>query len=219
MHQGKITLFAREGGDLNSTIALIQSTFKQSMGSDVLLGEGIPTVTRVVYLDETEPPPVNRSEKPFATIISVSSAALALLLLLLLWKRRDTTTKDRGLVVTATPGDLAGSFHLGHYHYTIDGEKYLSTDCAPCLDTARGLRAGHGLAAINENKEMDDFDLCLVTANSKDLGGKCSAMNVVPCKSAFCEHCKLEKSGVNFVPAFKYSKSDGIQRESPFISI
>ena len=193
------------------------------MSSNVLLGEDIPTVTRVIYLGETEPPPVDSSKKSFATIISVSSAALALLLLLLLWKRRKTTTaaEERGLEAVAASGDREGSFHLGHYHYTGDGEKYLSTNCSFCLDTAKSLRAGYGLAAINENKEMDDFDLCLVTANSKDLGGKCSAMNVVPCKSAFCEHCKLESSGVNFVPAFKYKKghSSTIQRERPYISI
>jgi len=221
VHQGKITLYRNSTlasihpamrrvlaniNDLNSTLASIQLAIRTSMESDALLGKDIPSVRRVTYLGETEPVPSggSNSNATFASVLAFSISAIVLLLLLLFFKKRKATT-ERELESLETD-DPAGSFHHGHYHYTVNGERYLSKSCPLCLDTARELSTGPGLAAISEDKEMDDVDFCLVAASSKDLGRNCSTMNVVPCKSAVCEHCKFETKGVGFVPAFKYKQ-------------
>lgn len=215
VYQGMVTIFVNEGADLNSTIKGVLVAVKESMDTDVLLGDDMPTVVRVTYLQGR---PEVADGVGFVALMAISISALALLLLLF-WKQgRAVTTAEtsRGLTglggeedvgaVAGTGGDPAGSFHHGHYHYTRDGEKYLSTYCSTCLNTAKGLNeTGLGLAAIDEEDDEDniDHDKDLVMASSKDLGRHCSGMHSMPCKSAYCETCKFEFKGVDFVPVFK----------------
>ena len=74
------------------------------------------------------------------------------------------------------------------------------------MNTANGLNeTGLGLVAIAEDDDEDsiDHDRDLVMANSKDLGRHCSGMHSMPCKSAYCETCKVEYKGVDFVSVFE----------------
>jgi hypothetical protein len=61
---------------------------------------------------------------------------------------------DRRIVGT---GDPPGSFHEGLYHYTDDGTRYLSTNCAGCLETRRNsFYTDDNLGTIPEDQEYED---------------------------------------------------------------
>jgi hypothetical protein len=148
-------------------------------------------------------------DKAYVPVLTASifGAALLALLLLLLRKKRtmQTQTRSRELdgaaAVAASSSeesshgaDPPGSFHQGYYHYTKDGVRYLSPYCQTCRETERQLALGHGLETIAEDEEfMEGSDFRLVDANSKDLGGKHSTMDVHNCTSATCLQCRTEK--------------------------
>ena len=96
-------------------------------------------------------------------------------------------------------GDPPGSFHQGYYHYTRDGVRYLSQFCATCRETERQLALGHGLETISEDQQFFEGQNTLVTANSKNLGGVHSTMNVHNCASATCQ-CRERDGDVAFTP-------------------
>ena len=74
-----------------------------------------------------------------------------------------------------------GSFHLGQFHYTRDGVRYLSPSCKLCA-------ANGGLGTIPEDGL--DRDNSFVRADSRNLGGKHSAHDVHDCSSATCQRCQ-----------------------------
>jgi hypothetical protein len=139
-------------------------------------------------------------------VASIFGAALVALLLLLVRKKRTMMTQTRARQLEAIAfgavsseesshgADPPGSFHQGYYHYTKDGVRYLSPYCQTCLETERQLALGHGLETIAEDEEfMEGRNFRLVGANSKDLGGKHSTMNVHSCTSATCLQCGTVK--------------------------
>ena len=78
-----------------------------------------------------------------------------------------------------------GSFHLGQFHYTKDGRRYLSAACELC----------------RANSAFDlERDGSFTRADSKDLGSKHSANDVHVCTSATCIRCQNGTPGqVEFI--------------------
>lgn len=144
-----------------------------------------------------------------ASLVGVGIIAL---LLLLVRQRRLTATKrqmNNAAAIAASSsvdsnmsGDPPGSFHQGYYHYTKDGIRYLSPYCSTCIETERQLADGVGLQTITEDEEWDEGGRLsrLVAANSKNLGGKHSTMDVHQCTSSLCQECQeaRRQAGVSF---------------------
>lgn len=103
--------------------------------------------------------------------------------------------------------DPPGAFHLGNHHYTSDGVRYFSPQCAMCLTA----KANGSLDRKEENAH--DFDDTLsydfnaarkfTDFNSNDLGRYHSSMHVRCCKSTTCQGCKDNLEGVVFVTTQK----------------
>lgn len=137
------------------------------------------------------------------------AAALILFAVVVQKQRRSTmTAKDFGLMnsefVLVGTGDPPGSFHEGLYHYMLHGTRYLSTNCEGCLETRRNsFYTDNNLGSIPEDREYEE-DI-LITADSKDLGGKTSTMDVHKCSSATCKRCLYgeQSKRVFFIPSMR----------------
>ena len=210
---GQMTIVAQETDDLNYTIGVIRQAINDSMTNDELLGPDLPMVVKVTYLgvfplfalpfvqqqdDDDDPLPI---------ILGVAVTALAFFILLF-WgrKRRVVTARDEEAIVAAgaaaseyAGGDPPGSFHYGKYHYTGDGERYLSNHCPECQETLMSLRRNDGLDDVDNQTGLNGADI-LVTANSKDLGARHSGIDVHVCTSATCKECMLARNDVLFLP-------------------
>lgn len=91
--------------------------------------------------------------------------------------------------------DPPGSFHLGNHHYTADGVRYHSAQCALCAKSKDDDNA-HGLDDqlsfdLDEAKQFTDF-------NRHELGQAHSSMHVRHCKSTMCDICR-NTGGVVFL--------------------
>ena len=214
---GQMTIVARETDDLNYTIGSIRQAINTSMTNDELLGPDLPTVVKVTYIGEFPP----SSTLPFVQvggndeddgglpiILGVAATAAAFLILLLWGRRRRVVTKgdDEAAIIAAgaatseyAGGDPPGSFHYGKYHYSREGERYLSNHCPECQETLMKLRRDNGLESIDEQSELHGWGL-LVAANSKDLGGRHSGIDVHICGSGTCKECMLARNDVLFLP-------------------
>lgn len=161
------------------------------------------------------------TNKAYVPILAVSmfGAALIVLMLLLLRRQRTMATQrqlDVGAAVAAASEeevslgcDPPGSFHQGYYHYTKDGVRYLSPYCQTCLETEGQLALGHGLETIAEDEVwMEGRNFTLVGANSRDLGGRHSTMDVHSCTSAICRQCTKKQNDVNFISWRQQNESD-----------
>lgn len=117
-------------------------------------------------------------------------------------------------------GDPPGSFHEGMYHYTRKGVRYLSTNCADCIETKRNgfsTATDFDVSAEKslENQSTDEISLeqnddysshrrnCLVTPSQSALGTKHSSIDVHICNSARCPICTYQPRDVEF-----FSKSE-----------
>lgn len=137
------------------------------------------------------------------------AAALILFAVVVQKQRRSAmTAKDFGMMnseyVLVGTGDPPGSFHEGLYHYMLHGTRYLSTNCEGCLETRRNsFYTDNNLGSIPEDREYEE-DI-LITANSKDLGGKTSTMDVHKCSSATCKRCLYgeQTKRVFFIPSMR----------------
>jgi hypothetical protein len=140
-------------------------------------------------------------------------AALILFAVVVQKKRRAImTAKEFGMMnseyVLVGTGDPPGSFHQGLYHYMLDGTRYLSTNCEGCLETRRNsFYTDDNLGPIPEDREYEE-DI-LITANSKDLGGRTATMDVHRCSSATCKRCVNGDSAkrVFFIPSMRMMHS------------
>jgi hypothetical protein len=136
--------------------------------------------------------------------LGIPAALLLLLLILMARKKRDQMTArefhalmNSEFVLNGT-ADPPGSFHEGLYHYMPQGTRYLSTRCEGCLETRRNsFFTDHNLAMIPEGKEFEEN--ILISANSKDLAGRASTMDVHKCASANCERCNNKIKGTTFL--------------------
>jgi len=155
---------------------------------------------------------------PVLTTALIGTVIVALVLLLVRRRRRMMTQRqlDIGAAVAAASSEEAssgadpkGSFHQGYYHYTKDGVRYLSQFCATCRETERQLALGHGLETISEDEEFFEGRNRLVVADSTDLGGKSSTMDVHTCMSAMCT-CRDQEHDVTFIPWLKRASQSNI---------
>jgi len=236
--KGQMSLMSHASDNLSEAMNDIRAGIKEAMDNDALLDPSDPAlsaITRVVYLGESENDIVafgipngakgidsgDDSSGIFVPILAaalVGTALIALLLLLLRRRRRLVTQRqlDTGAAVLAASsdasssiGDPTGTFHQGYYHYTKDGVRYLSQYCATCRETERQLAMGHGLETISEDAQFFEGRNRLIAANSKDLGGIHSTIDVHNCTSATC-HCREREGDVTFaaVPMKRAARSD-----------
>ena len=206
--------------DVSMSMDTIRAGIAYAMDNNLLLNPTtMPTVTRIIYYGASEDDFLAIGGATRATgsttnftpviVVGIVGATLVALMLLLLRKRRRVVTErqlESGLALAAADedsadGDPEGAFHQGYYHYTRDGVRYLSPYCQTCLETERQLALGHGLETISEDEEFMEGRLHkLVPANSKDLGGVHSSMDVHGCTSATCQQCADRRnSDLNFV--------------------
>ena len=177
------------------------------------LGDSLEDVTATLGPPFNEPPVIGKiqgntigqdddddeNDKKGVIIGACLAAALIALLALLVHRRRtQQIDESKGLALDSfDDGELdedalnqnydsePGSFHLGQFHYTKDGRRYLSAACELC-------RANSAF-----NLERDGS---FIRANSKDLGGKHSAHDVHVCTSATCIRCQNGTPGqVEFI--------------------
>ena len=112
----------------------------------------------------------------FALGISLAAVALLLLLGFLVSRRQIAQTRnlrmsDEGMYGAAATaygagvdvrriygtGDPPHSFHEGLYHYMADGTRYLSTNCAICMETRlNSFYTDDNLGTIPEDQEYED---------------------------------------------------------------
>ena len=158
-------------------------------------------------------------DSQMGVIIGASLAAAFIALLALLLHRRRTRQLEEGkerdldeMNSFEGEGELdenalyqnydaePGSFHLGQFHYTKDGRRYLSPSCELC-------RAN---SAFNMNR-----DSSFIRASSKDLGSKHSSLDVHECTSATCIRCQNGTPGqVEFIKASDATFCQPIVEES-----
>mmetsp|Transcript_26189 Transcript_26189/g.71861 ORF Transcript_26189/g.71861 Transcript_26189/m.71861 type:complete len:434 (+) Transcript_26189:81-1382(+) len=176
---------------------------------------------RGVVLDQANSE-VNEEEEDDDSPLVYMAVPLFLLLLLALFmtrrkKRKIVTRGQLHLVesfddVLIGTGDPPGSFHEGMYHYTCEGGRYLSTNCAGCIETKRNdFYTANDLETISENSmEDDDYSSYrkkhLVAASESMLGKKHSSIDVHNCSSANCEICSYQPRDVQFI-----SKSEDLE--------
>ena len=158
-------------------------------------------------------------DSQMGVIIGASLAAAFIALLALLLHRRRTRQLEEGkerdldeMNSFEGEGELdenalyqnydaePGCFHLGQFHYTKDGRRYLSPSCELC-------RAN---SAFNMNR-----DSSFIRANSNDLGSKHSSLDVHECTSATCIRCQNGTPGqVEFIKASDATFCQPIVEES-----
>jgi hypothetical protein len=109
-------------------------------------------------------------------------------------------------------GDPPGSFHEGMYHYTRNGARYLSTNCAECIETRKnGFLNGFDEIHFGERDQSNRRKRNLVRASSGALGMKHSSIDVHNCSSGACKICAHRPRDVQFVP-----NPEGSFRPFPF---
>jgi hypothetical protein len=177
--------------------------------------DGSPVVEQVQGLVQNGDDDDEDNNNLIIIAASVAAALIALLALLLHRRRtrqiedgkgmmlddlRSVEEVDENALYESYDSD-PGSFHLGQFHYTKDGRRYLSPSCELC-------RAN---SAFNL-----DRDGTFIPANLSDLGGKHSALDVHVCSSATCVRCQNGTPGtIEFVRTGNSSFCKPIKEESP----
>ena len=195
------------GGELADSINDVEKvTYLGDSLEDVTAALGPPFNDSPTF-DQVQGSPIGQGDgddenNNFGVIIGACLAAAFIALLALLVHKRRTQYLDesKGLELDSfDEGELdedalnqnydsePGSFHLGQFHYTKDGRRYLSAACELC----------------RANSAFDlERDGSFIRANSKDLGGKHSAHDVHVCTSATCIRCQNGTPGqVEFIRA------------------
>ena len=85
-----------------------------------------------------------------------------------------------------------GNFHLGQYHFSQGGVRYLSSNCKQCQDSLALLH--HGKSINRNNSKPDQSPLS--RANSKNLAARHHALDVQNCSSTMCSLCCSCNSGL-----------------------
>jgi len=105
--------------------------------------------------------------------------------------------------------DPNGHFHVGNHHYTADGVRYFSPNCAMCVTAkARGAldEQDNQLEDGEDDYDFDELSYDLNATkkfrdfNFHDLGKNHSTNHVRECKSKTCQGCK-SKDSVVFIQA------------------
>lgn len=218
-----------ESGDLETIDTVERVTFLGSSVDDVYAAPGIIVDGVAASTSSTENPddPHAESSGVLGAAVGITLAAAFILLLILFIRRhrRSNYTEeeqagaDKGLGMEldemsqledgweggAQHGEVsnydndAGSFHLGAYHYSKNGDRYLSKNCSVCA------------ALIAQQNGDLTGDSSFARADSEDLSKPHSAVDVHSCLSATCLHCNNDgsKRAISFV------KADGAGFEIP----
>lgn len=110
--------------------------------------------------------------------------------------------------------DPDGHFHLGNHHYTADGVRYWSPNCALCIAAKASGALDQEENELEDGEDEHDFDELSYDFNATkkftdfnihDLGKHHSSMHVRECKSKTCQGCKDNLNGVVFIQSKKTS--------------
>ncbi|KAL3917524.1 MAG: hypothetical protein SGILL_004671 [Bacillariaceae sp.] len=256
-----MTVIHHVTSDISLATASIYDAIQNAMNnSDTILLEGnddYDNVTNVEWLGETEEDAINggpnglipgaaeaRTRKvPVAYAVAVP---LLILMALALFIARNKTRRhaltpaqvralDDGSDAMIGTGDPPRSFHEGMYHYTRHGARYLSTNCADCIETKRnGFFTEDDLETIHEGKfeSYDEISLVATSASGSEhdpsghrkrnlvepsdaaLGVKHSSIDVHQCTSATCPICIYKPADVSFAGTNAASPSSAISASS-----
>lgn len=208
--KGIIRVVAHDVDNLEYLSAVLRDALEYSINEEQLWKEWVfPGLSFLLYVGDTVPQVYSNADLSESDDDDDVGAGLFLILgvgipvvfalivagLLVNKKRkRDTMTTRQfhGMMnsdfVLVGTGDPPGSFHEGLYHYMRNGTRYLSTRCEGCLETRKNsFFTDHNLGTILEDSVYEE-DI-LVSADSKNLGGKASTMDVHHCSSTTCRRC------------------------------
>jgi len=179
-------------------------------GNGMIIGEPSGVIEAVTEQDE--------NESVLAYALSVPILVLIAFALLLTKNKEKRKVKTKSEIIKARnfddvligTGDDTNSFHEGMYHYTKNGERYLSTNCPDCIETKKmGFYTAGNLDTITEHSVEEDCDQSahrkkfFVSPSTDALGVKHSSIDVHNCRSARCPICAYNPRDVEFI-----SKSD-----------
>jgi hypothetical protein len=198
----------------------------------IYLGTSQEDVENQYILPPVLSPPVSKSKDPedgdddnaIPIIIAASATGLVALVLLLFWRQKRAvatrekvgafpTLADEGSFVPLPgTGDPPGSFHHGVYHYFRNGQSYLSTNCYDCHETRLLSNSDYGgvLPPVASDCTDDEYYHKLIQANSKDIGGNHSGMNVQTCKSSSCKLCRPFSKTLEIIPIERKDSAGGL---------
>jgi len=233
MH-GMVTLMHHATSDVSLAIASIYDSTQKAMDfSEQFLplneNENAVGVSNIEWLGETEEDAIGilvrideintdeleQQEDDRSLLAYALSIPILLLILLALFASKNKKRKAKTIAqlsamrsfddVLIGTGDHPNSFHEGMYHYSPEGVRYLSTNCATCIETKRnGFFTAADLDTITERSvEEDDLSAhrakFLVSASDRALGRKHSAIDVHNCSSARCPICTYQPRDVEFI--------------------
>ena len=131
-----------------TNIEWLGETEEEAINGGPIIVSDVPIISEV-NIDEIEQKENKQSLLAYALTIPVLLLiAFALLVTKKKTKRKIKTREQVRAIrsfddVLIGTGDPPGSFHEGMYHYTCQGVRYLSTNCADCIETKRnGFYAG-----------------------------------------------------------------------------
>lgn len=202
---------AKNGGPNGNDIIVVSGSVVRGQDIDV----PVAIITEVSEQEDNE-------GSLLAFALAVPILILLASALLLTKRKRKVRTREElfsarsaGTNLIGT-GDPPNSFHEGMYHYTNDGTRYLSTNCAVCIETKKmGFFTEGDLDTIAEHSvEEDDRSAhrnkFFVSPSTNALATKHSSINVHNCTSANCPICTHKPRDVEFI-----SKSDGFKTSRP----
>lgn len=194
-----------------TNIEWLGETEEEAINGGPIIVSDVPIIGEV-NIDEIEQKENKQSLLAYALTIPVLLLiAFALLVTKKKTKRKIKTREQVRAIrsfddVLIGTGDPPGSFHEGMYHYTCQGVRYLSTNCADCIETKRnGFFTALDLETISEKSLEDDEDFSthrkkhFVNASQSALGKKHSSIDVHVCNSARCPICTYKPRDVCFV--------------------
>lgn len=250
--KGMMRILAHDVNRVETAIWGLRQSIRTSIDSIVWQDQPVENVEFVIYLGDTEEEGLRGGDAGGGfSFVSTSEEGedddhkgpwlfivpLLLLLLILLAglftynrRRRRTITKEiapeRALVGT---GDHPESYHRGSYHYTPNGQQYLSTMCDKCKETRReyfyyldcaekaGLdsRLGHGVFVANRLALDSPKDEAMGTINENEpycslpvyphmhtgLAQRHWGNDVHSCGSALCKRCAEHRGSPIFIKA------------------
>lgn len=118
--------------------------------------------------------------------------------------------------------DPPGHFHLGNHHYTADGVRYFSPNCAQCTSTKANGALYQKQNQPMEKEESDSFDdLSFDLSAAKkftncsihDLGKHHSSIHVRQCKSKTCQGCRDDLDKVVFIQSTQSAPTQAVKKQ------
>jgi len=118
--------------------------------------------------------------------------------------------------------DPPGHFHLGNHHYTADGVRYFSPNCAQCASAKANGALTQRQNPPKQKEEcqiIDDLSFDLSTAKKftdfsiHDLGKHHSSIHVRQCKSKTCQGCRGDLDKVVFIQSTQPAPKKSLKKQ------